>query len=89
MNANDRAWLKSLPLLLMSSFLKLGAAWLFFKGTDNTASIAAFSAGLILLGSWLASAIIDWYEGHPQAGIRASRIEEIPEEVLDDESDRG
>jgi hypothetical protein len=47
----------------MSSLLMIGAAWAFFRGNDNTASIAAFSAGLILLGAWLASAIIDWHEG--------------------------
>jgi hypothetical protein len=63
-NDTDRAWLRSLPLLLMSSFLMIGAAWAFFKGDDSTASIAAFAAGLILLGAWLVSAVIDWYEGH-------------------------
>lgn len=66
MNDQTRAWVRSLPLLLMSSFLMLAAAWAFFKGTDNTASIAAFSAGLLLLGAWLATALVDWYEGHPQ-----------------------
>lgn len=63
MTDNDRAWVRSLPLLLMSSFLMLGAAWAFFTGKDNTASIAAFSAGLILLGAWLATAVIDWHQG--------------------------
>jgi hypothetical protein len=47
----------------MSSFLMIGAAWAFFRGKDTTASIAAFSAGLILLGSWLATAVIDWSRG--------------------------
>jgi hypothetical protein len=60
---SDRAWLRSLPLLLMASLLMIGAAWAFFRGNDNTASIAAFSAGLILLGAWLATAIIDWSRG--------------------------
>jgi hypothetical protein len=64
-----RAWVRSLPLLLMSSFLMLGAAWAFFQGKDNVASIAAFSAGLLLLGAWLATAIIDWHEGHAQVAI--------------------
>jgi hypothetical protein len=57
----------------MSSLLMVGAAWAFFKGKDNTASIAAFSAGLLLLGAWLATAIVDWYEGKPQ---RPPHIEE-------------
>lgn len=66
MNDSDRAWLRSLPLLLMSSFLMIGAAWAFFNGDDNTASIAAFSAGLMLLGAWLATAVVDWHESHGQ-----------------------
>jgi hypothetical protein len=63
-NDTDRAWLRSLPLLLMSSLLMIAAAWAFFQGDDNTASIAAFAAGLILLGAWLATAVSDWYAGH-------------------------
>jgi hypothetical protein len=47
----------------MSSLLMIGAAWAFFRGNDNTASIAAFSGGLILLGAWLATAVIDWHTG--------------------------
>jgi hypothetical protein len=62
----ERAWLRSLPLLLMSSILMIGAAWAFFAGKDNTASVAAFSAGLILLGAWLTTAVVDWWAGRPQ-----------------------
>lgn len=65
MDANS-TWLRSLPLLLMSSLLLLGAAWAFFQGNDGTASIAAFAAGLVLLGSWLATAVIDWHQGKSQ-----------------------
>lgn len=63
-----RTWVRSLPLLLMSSFLMLGAAWAFFQGKDGTASIAAFAAGLVLLGAWLATAVVDWHEGHEPRG---------------------
>lgn len=63
MTENERTWVRSLPLLLMSSFLMIGAAWMFFQGKDGTASIAAFSAGLILLGAWLATAVVDWHQG--------------------------
>jgi hypothetical protein len=63
MNDTDRAWLRSLPLLLMSSLQMIGAAWEFFKGNDNTASIAAFASGLILLGAWLTTAVVDWSRG--------------------------
>jgi hypothetical protein len=44
----------------------IAAAWAFFAGKDNTASIAAFSAGLVLLGAWLTSAIVDWHAGRAQ-----------------------
>jgi hypothetical protein len=56
----DRAWLRSLPLALTAALLLITAAWAFFQGKDNTASIAAFSAGLVLLGAWLTTAILDW-----------------------------
>jgi hypothetical protein len=79
-NDQTRAWVRSLPLLLMSSLLMLAAAWMFFQGKDNTASIAAFSAGLVLLGSWLATAVVDWHEGHPtpprNSGVAAPIHEE-------------
>jgi hypothetical protein len=52
----------------MASFLLLGAAWAFFQGKDGTASVASFSAGLILLGAWLATAIVDWHGGHEPRG---------------------
>jgi hypothetical protein len=77
---NTKVWVRSLPLLLMSSFLMLGAAWAFFQGKDNVASIAAFSAGLLLLGAWLATAIIDWHEGH------APVAPTITKEVQDDDT---
>jgi hypothetical protein len=75
MSPNTRAWIRSLPLLLMSSVLMIVAAWMFFQGKDGTASIAAFSAGLVLLGSWLATAVVDWHEGH--APILPPLVEEV------------
>jgi hypothetical protein len=62
----------------MSSFLMLGAAWMFFQGKDNTASIAAFSAGLLLLGAWLTTAVIDWHKGSPQHGTSTPYNEQEP-----------
>jgi hypothetical protein len=59
-------WARALPLLLTASLLMVAAAWAFFAGKDNTASIAAFSAGLLLLGSWLTTAVVDWWAGKPQ-----------------------
>jgi hypothetical protein len=63
---SDRAWVRSLPLLLLGAGLMVAAAWAFFQGKDNTASVAAFTAGLILLGAWLTTAIVDWWAGRPQ-----------------------
>jgi hypothetical protein len=74
MNDSTRAWVRSLPLLLMSSLLMVGAAWAFFKGKDNTASIAAFASGLILLGAWLTTALIDWHEGHTPMGASQEEV---------------
>jgi hypothetical protein len=62
----DSRWVRALPLLLSSSVLLIAAAWAFFQGKNNTASIAAFAAGLILLGTWATTAIVDWNEGHEQ-----------------------
>jgi thiol:disulfide interchange protein len=66
MTPEERTWLRSLPLLLAGSVLMVAAAWAFFQGEDNTASVAAFTAGLILLGAWLTTAIVDWWAGRPQ-----------------------
>lgn len=63
MNDDDKRWLKALPLLLTAAILLIFAAWSFYKGGDNTASIASFAAGLILLGSWLTTAVVEWHEG--------------------------
>jgi hypothetical protein len=80
MSPNTRAWIRSLPLLLMSSVLMIVAAWMFFQGKDGTASIAAFSAGLVLLGSWLATAVVDWHAGHAPMGVV------LTEEELNDDT---
>lgn len=61
MNDEDRAWLRALPLLLTAAIMMIAAAWAFFAGKNNTASIAAFAAGLVILGAWLATAIADWH----------------------------
>lgn len=62
MTDNDRAWLRSLPLLLSAGVLMIAGAFAFFKADDQIASVAAFTAGLMLLGSWVATAIIDWHQ---------------------------
>jgi hypothetical protein len=62
-------WVRALPLLLSSSVLLIAAAYAFFQGKNGTASIASFAAGLILLGAWATTAVVDWYEGHEQRAL--------------------
>ena len=62
MSEEDRKWVRALPLLLTSSILLVFAAWAFFKGGDTTASTASFAAGLIILGAWVVTAVVDWHE---------------------------
>jgi hypothetical protein len=76
MNDSDKNWIRSLPLLLMASILMVGAAWAFFRGKDSTASIASFAAGLILLGAWLTTAIVDWSHNKPQLVKQEEELDE-------------
>jgi predicted membrane protein len=61
----DKRWLRALPLLLAASLLLMAGALAFYRAGDNTASTAAFTAGLILLGAWGTTAIVDWYRQRP------------------------
>jgi predicted membrane protein len=61
----DKRWLRALPLLLASSLLLLGGSFAFYRAGDNTASTAAFTAGLLLLGAWATTAVVDWYRQRP------------------------
>jgi predicted membrane protein len=61
----DKRWLRALPLLLAASLLLMGGALAFYRAGDNTASTAAFTAGLLLLGAWAATAVVDWYRQRP------------------------
>jgi hypothetical protein len=79
----DRAWVRSLPLLLMSTVLFLAGALMFFRAEDSVASIASMTAGVLAFGAWTATAVIDWYEGHPpvqrDAGVLPA-IHEVPDD---------
>lgn len=61
----DKRWLRALPLLLAAALLLMGGALAFYRAGDNTASTAAFTAGLLLLGAWAATAVVDWYRQRP------------------------
>jgi hypothetical protein len=43
----------------------MGGALAFYRAGDSTASTAAFTAGLLLLGAWAATAVVDWYRQRP------------------------
>jgi hypothetical protein len=43
----------------------MAGALAFYRAGDGTASTAAFTAGLILLGAWGTTAIVDWYRQRP------------------------
>jgi heme/copper-type cytochrome/quinol oxidase subunit 3 len=61
MQAEDKAWLRSWPLLLVTLVLGVAAAWSFAEEGNSTASIASFCAALIFGGAWLATAVIEWH----------------------------
>jgi uncharacterized membrane protein HdeD (DUF308 family) len=60
-DTEDKNWLKSWPLLLVAAILLLAGALVFFQKGDSTASIAAFSAGLMVLGGWIVTAAVEWH----------------------------
>lgn len=69
MNEPDRTWLRSLPLLLSSGVLMLAGSYAFFIKNDDIASVAAFAAALMLLGAWVTTAVIDWYNNIKKQGV--------------------
>jgi protein-S-isoprenylcysteine O-methyltransferase Ste14 len=58
----DRAWVRSLPLLLVGGVLFCAGAALFWEKGDTTASIASMTLGVVLVSVWMATALIDWHE---------------------------
>lgn len=64
MTDDDRAWVKTLPLLLTASILLLAGAFMFWKQGNSVLSNAAAAVGVFLLGSWAATAIADWSKHH-------------------------
>ena len=48
-------WRRFLPVLMIAG------AFAFFRADDQIASVAAFTAGLVLLGAWLTTAVVEWH----------------------------
>lgn len=75
----DRAWLRSLPLLLSAAVLMLGGSWAFFVREDDIASVAAFAAALMLLGAWTVTQAVAWHDGlHQKRQTELDKREESP-----------
>jgi hypothetical protein len=62
----DKAWIRSLPLLLSAAILLMTGAFFYLRDEQGGAATAAMAAGLVVLGAWMATAVIDWHEGHAQ-----------------------
>jgi predicted membrane protein len=58
----DKAWIRSLPLLLVGGVLFCAGAAIFWNKGDTTASIASMTLGIVLVSMWTVSAIVDWHE---------------------------
>jgi hypothetical protein len=59
-----KAFLRSLPILLLAAVLLLGGAWATWLKGNNTLSTAVAAVGVFLLGSWSATAVADWSKAH-------------------------
>jgi hypothetical protein len=62
MQEQDRAWLRSLPLLLLGGVLFGAGALAFYRSGDTVASIAAMTLAVVLISQWAATALLDWWE---------------------------
>jgi uncharacterized membrane protein HdeD (DUF308 family) len=57
----DRRWVRSWPLLLVASILLMAGAAIYLRSGDATAATACLAAGLVCLGSWIATSVIEWH----------------------------
>jgi predicted membrane protein len=64
MEPDDKAYIRSLPLLLTGGVLFCGGAFFFWNKGDTVASIASMTMGVVLVSMWAATAILDWWEAH-------------------------
>jgi predicted membrane protein len=58
----DKAYIRSLPLLLTGGAAFVGGAFFFWKQGDSTASIAAMTLGVALVSMWTVTEIIRIHE---------------------------
>lgn len=79
MTDDDKAWVRSWPMLLVAALLMIGGAYGYFRVEDNIASAALMGAGLVLVGGWFAVEV-----------YRLDRkVAKKVEEVRDDNADSG
>ena len=64
MTDEDKAWVRTLPLLLVASVLLIAGAFAIWQRGNNVLSISCATVGVFLLGSWAATGIADWSKAH-------------------------
>ena len=64
MTDEGRAWIRTLPLLLVAAVLLIGGAFTFHQQGANDLSISTAAVGVFLLGCWAATAVADWAKAH-------------------------
>lgn len=80
MNDDNKAWVRSWPMLLVAGLLLIGGAYAYKQDAENGAAPAALiGAGLIIMGGWFAVEV-----------YRLDRkVAKKVEEVRDDNADSG
>lgn len=61
MTDNDKAWIRSLPLLMVGGVAFIVGALIFFQKGDAPASISSMTLGIVLVSMWSVTAIGDWW----------------------------
>jgi hypothetical protein len=63
MESEDKAFIRSWPLLLISAVLLIGGGAVYVSGKgDPLAAVAAIAAGLVCLGAWLGTEVVAWHQ---------------------------
>jgi membrane protein implicated in regulation of membrane protease activity len=62
MTDNDKAWIRSLPLLMVGGVAFIVGALIFFQKGDAPASISSMTLGVVLVSMWSVTAIGDWWD---------------------------
>jgi predicted membrane protein len=67
-NDEDKAWVRTLPLLAVGGVAILVGGFVFWQKGDSTASIAAMTLGVMFLSMWATTEIVEWWVGLRRKG---------------------